>query len=170
MALEWEEARDRAKTATEEGSRSNSTESRREIIKRTSEPLAWEAVTIDQTGRLTREGEPGSGFCQLVWDYVFDCAFCGGKGERPAGTLCSVCRGSGRVSIEPPVVVCAFCRGRGKVSRSSNVTCTSCKGYGVISVREPIEVCPLCRGKGKQKGANLACIRCKGSGVIEKKE
>ena len=170
MAMEWEEARERVKTATDERSRSDSVESRGKVVNRTSEPLAWSAVTIDQAGRVTGEGEPGSGFCQLVWDHVFDCAFCGGRGERPPGTLCSVCRGSGRVSVEPPVVICAFCRGRGKVSRSSNVTCTSCKGYGVISVREPIEVCPLCRGRGRERGANLSCIRCKGSGVIEKKE
>ena len=170
MALEWEEARERAKTATDEKGWYGCAESRREVVRGTNEPLAWEAVTIDQTGRVTGGGEPGSGFCQLVWDHVFDCAFCGGRGERPPGSLCSICGGSGRVSVEPPVVACAFCRGRGKVSRGSNVTCTSCKGYGVISVMEPIEVCSLCRGKGKQKGANLACIRCKGSGVTEKKE
>ena len=170
MALEWEEARERAGTATDERGHPGCAEGGREVAGRTSGALAWEAVTIDQTGRATGVGEPGSGFCRPIWDHVFDCAFCGGRGERPAGSLCSICGGSGRVSVEPPVVACAFCRGRGKVSRGSNVTCTSCKGYGVISVMEPIEVCSLCRGKGKQKGANLACIRCKGSGVTEKKE
>jgi len=170
MTLEWEEVKERAKAATGERNQSGCVESGRKIIKRAGEPLAWEAVTIDETGRVTGVGGSGSGFCQLVWDHAFDCAFCGGRGERPPGTLCPVCRGSGRVGVEPPAVVCAFCRGRGKVSRSSNITCTSCKGYGVISVREPIGVCPACRGRGRERGANLACIRCKGSGVIEKKE
>jgi DnaJ-class molecular chaperone len=168
VGLEWDDARELSITGAVPGEHEPG--SNKVVPERSGERLAWEAVTIDQTGRAVGERGTGLRFCQLVWDHVFDCAFCAGKGERPPGTTCSVCGGSGKVSVDPPVVVCAFCRGRGKVSRSSNISCTSCKGFGVISVTEPIEVCPFCKGRGRGKGSNLACIHCKGSGVIQARE
>lgn len=95
-----------------------------------------------------------------------DCAFCAGRGEKPRGSRCSVCGGSGKISVPPPVIKCAYCKGTGKEKPRSNLTCTVCKGKGHVSVREPIETCPKCRGKGADPHNKLPCTRCAGKGVI----
>jgi len=95
-----------------------------------------------------------------------DCAFCRGRGEKPRGARCSVCGGSGKVSIEPPFIKCAYCKGRGEDKPRSNVTCTVCRGKGYANVREPVELCPSCSGKGADPHNNLPCLMCRGKGVI----
>ena len=79
---------------------------------------------------------------------------------------CPVCRGSGKVSLAPPVVRCAFCYGGGHAPRGSNATCPACRGTGFITVRPPIQVCTKCTGRGRQMGHPLYCGSCRGSGVV----
>ena len=113
-----------------------------------------------------RADTDGSSIGRLLYDSIYECAFCHGRGERPAGTICPVCRRSGVVSLEPPVVICAYCSGRGEVPPRSGITCTVCGGRGRVSVSEPIQICPGCRGRGRKRGAALSCIQCKGLGVV----
>jgi len=95
-----------------------------------------------------------------------DCAFCKGKGEKPRGVRCSVCGGTGKVSVQPPYIRCAYCKGRGEEKPRSNVTCTVCRGKGYVSVREPVEICPKCGGKGADPHNKLPCMMCGGKGVV----
>jgi len=95
-----------------------------------------------------------------------DCAFCKGKGEKPRGSKCSVCGGSGKASVQPPFIKCAYCKGRGEEKPRSNVTCTVCRGKGYVSVKEPVETCPKCGGKGADHHSKLPCLLCRGKGVI----
>lgn len=99
-----------------------------------------------------------------------DCAFCRGRGEKPRGSKCAVCGGSGKVRVEPPFLVCAYCKGRGEEKPRSNVTCTVCRGKGHVSVKEPFENCSKCGGKGADSHTKLPCIMCRGKGVITVKE
>ncbi|KPJ62483.1 MAG: hypothetical protein AMS15_03785 [Planctomycetes bacterium DG_23] len=103
---------------------------------------------------------------RLLHDTTYQCAFCHGKGERPPGNICPVCRRSGVVSLEPPVITCAYCQGYGEVPPRSGVTCTVCGGRGKVRVREPIQICPNCGGRGRKTGTNLYCIQCRGVGVV----
>lgn len=167
MGLEWDDAGKRARSATED--RAGCSSPGVVDTGKSHGTFVWEAVSLGGSGLVSDGDVTGGRFRAgwLLWDQAYKCAFCGGEGEKPPGSLCPVCRGSGRNVVQPPVVVCAFCRGKGEAGRRTNITCTSCKGYGVTSVKEPVEVCPTCRGRGKERGANLSCIRCKGSGVIE---
>ena len=113
--------------------------------------------------RLARPDVPPIGTLLDVTTY--ECAFCRGEGEKPAGTACPVCRRSGVAILEPPVVTCGYCRGRGEVPRGSSMTCPVCGGPGKVSVRGPVQICPSCRGRGRKPGATLYCARCKGLGV-----
>jgi len=98
-----------------------------------------------------------------------DCAFCRGKGQRPRGSRCSVCGGSGKVAIQPPHIKCAYCKGRGEEKPRSNLTCTVCRGKGYVNVREPIETCLKCGGRGVDPHNKLPCTMCRGRGVVTAK-
>jgi len=103
------------------------------------------------------------------------CAYCGGKGLDPFGSLrpatkCQVCVGSGRISItifeDKKLVKCQYCRGTGR-HPFTRMTCTSCKGKGALLVNKKAgKVCPDCQGSGATAQKNLPCRRCDGSGMI----
>ena len=112
------------------------------------------------------QGYDGHQLGELLEDEAYPCGFCSGTGEKPRGSRCSVCKGKGTVSVEPPAVKCAFCKGRGEEKPRTNVTCTACRGKGIIHVQEPIEICPHCRGTGKEPTNKLICITCRGKGVV----
>ena len=128
-----------------------------------SEDIIWRPLVVDSAGRA-RAGSSLKG--KLLHDTTYECAFCRGQGERPFGTICPVCRRSGVVSLEPPVVTCGYCHGRGEVPPRSGITCTVCRGRGKVRVKEPIQTCPSCRGRGRKIGAALYCIQCRGVGVV----
>lgn len=100
---------------------------------------------------------------------LYECAFCGGTGEKSEGSRCPVCHSKGLVKVKPPVVKCPFCHRRGEVPRNSGVTCPVCKGKGWVSIKEPIEVCRSCHGRGRKTGEGLYCGACKGTGVVQVK-
>jgi len=103
---------------------------------------------------------------KLLFEEEYICGFCKGKGERPPGSICPVCRKNKTLQFPPPVVKCAHCRGRGDEKPRSQVTCSACRGKGYIPVTEPVERCPGCRGSGSSGGSKLPCMRCKGAGVV----
>lgn len=103
---------------------------------------------------------------------VIKCAFCQGKGRDPFGimsplSVCSVCGGTGTVSVKTPRVRCAFCRGIGVYPRS-RLTCTACGGAGMSTVPEPNKTCPHCLGTGMEphSEARFYCLTCRGTGVV----
>ena len=101
------------------------------------------------------------------------CPFCRGKGIDPFELLsklsvCQVCNGREKVTIQEPAVECAFCGGSG-VYRNQRLTCTVCGGKGMVTIKEPTETCPACNGRGVVKGGYLPCLKCGGKGVITKK-
>ena len=102
----------------------------------------------------------------ILEEPIQTCAFCRGKGEKPAGAQCSVCRGKGTVEIRPPAVRCALCKGRGEERPRGNVTCNACRGKGYVTVKPPIQKCASCRGTGRQRSSLLACLACRGAGVV----
>lgn len=106
----------------------------------------------------------------LIFDEEVNCGFCKGRGERPPGSICPVCRRNGTINVIPPVVKCARCRGRGDEKPRVHVTCSSCRGLGYVSVTEPIEKCSSCHGTGTSGGSKLACLQCKGAGVVSIKQ
>lgn len=123
--------------------------------------MQWRSLKEDNgTGR-----ETGAAY-EIIKEPVQPCAFCRGKGEKPAGSQCSVCRGKGTVQIRPPAVKCALCKGRGEERPRGNVTCNACRGKGFVTVAPPIQKCASCRGTGRQRGSRLACITCHGAGVV----
>jgi len=131
--------------------------------------LAWEPIkVILEKKEETDQGKRKK--IELLWEESYDCAFCRGRGEKPRGSVCSVCKGKKRLEIKPPVVRCAKCKGRGEERPRTNITCTSCRGRGYVSVIEPVAVCPSCRGRGATSTSNLPCVQCRGSGVITIKE
>lgn len=122
------------------------------------ETIPWKPVKMPEQGKR-RVGE-------LLRDENYQCAFCGGTGERPKGSKCPACRGEGEVHLNPPAVTCAFCNGTGENEPRMHVTCSVCRGKGVVSVVEPIKICPTCNGRGRIVGSPLYCITCKGKGVV----
>jgi len=116
------------------------------------------------------QGYGGGQLGELLEDEEYPCGFCSGTGAKPRSSKCSVCKGKGTVSVEPPAVKCAFCKGRGEEKPRTNVTCTACRGKGVIHVEAPIEICAHCRGTGKEPTNKLICIKCRGKGVVTVKE
>jgi len=126
--------------------------------------MQWRPVKDD------KDSSRGTGAAYaIIEDPVQPCAFCRGKGEKPAGSKCSVCRGKGTVEIRPPAVRCALCKGRGEERPRGNVTCNACRGKGYVTVKPPVEKCASCRGTGRQRGSRLACIACHGAGVVSVK-
>ena len=104
---------------------------------------------------------------ELSHERVYACAFCRGEGEKPAGTLCIVCKRKGTVRVfRPPTAVCAFCKGEGENQPETLLPCEACNGKGVISVMEPVEVCPNCHGNGREPTNRSVCATCRGAGVI----
>ena len=128
--------------------------------------MAWSPVKTNSAGGA-RADAPARG--AVIHGSNFKCAFCRGEGDKPAGTVCPVCRGSGLVSFQPPVVTCGYCNGRGEVPPRSGLTCLVCRGKGKVSVKEPVQVCPSCRGRGRKIGAALYCGACRGVGVVSVK-
>ncbi|NQS88709.1 hypothetical protein HQ584_02830 [Patescibacteria group bacterium] len=126
----------------------------------------WESVVIKKKEKGITQPDKPKKPVELLRDELYDCGFCGGTGEKPKGSVCSVCRGSSRIKLTPPVVKCASCKGRGEEKPRSNVTCTPCRGKGYVSVVEPVEACPVCKGVGRTRGSSLACVQCKGIGVV----
>ena len=131
--------------------------------------LIWTTAKVDGFGRRFSGGGAGIRVGRLLTETTHPCAFCKGKGEKPKGTVCAVCRGSGELSVDPPAVVCAYCKGRGEEKARSAITCTVCRGKGFVSVTEPIEGCAHCRGTGAEPNNKLPCLKCRGKGVISKK-
>ncbi len=123
--------------------------------------MQWHS--LNNNNETARESDTA---CEIIEEPIQACAFCRGKGEKPAGSQCSVCRGKGTVEIRPPAVKCALCKGRGEERPRGNVTCNACRGKGYISVTLPIQKCASCRGTGRQRGSRLACITCRGAGVV----
>ncbi|MCK4325143.1 hypothetical protein KAW55_00130 [bacterium] len=126
----------------------------------------WEPVVMEKKKKGITQPEKERKKVDLLRDERYDCAFCSGTGEKPKGSVCSVCRGSKRIQLTPPVVKCASCKGRGEEKPRTNITCTPCRGKGYVSVVEPVEVCSTCNGVGRTRGSNLACVQCKGIGAI----
>ena len=126
---------------------------------------SWSPVSVSGTSgpvaRRPERGKVGRG------SEIYACAFCKGRGLRPKGVTCPVCKGRERISIQPPVVVCAFCKGSGEDKPRMALPCTVCKGKGLVTITEPFEVCPDCRGSGKKPASNFYCSACKGKGVVE---
>ena len=133
------------------------------------EELVWTTSKVDSSGKHHSKGSAGIRVGKLLTEATHPCAFCKGKGEKPKGTKCPVCRGSGVISIAPPAVVCAYCKGRGEDKPRSNITCTVCHGKGFVSVKEPVTGCTRCRGRGCEPNNKLPCLECKGKGVISEK-
>lgn len=133
------------------------------------EELVWNTSRVDSSGKHYSKGGAGIRVGKLLTEAIHPCAFCKGKGEKPKGNKCPVCRGSGKISIAPPAVVCAYCKGRGEDKPRSNITCTVCHGKGFVSVKEPLTGCTRCRGRGSEPNNKLPCLECRGKGVISKK-
>jgi RecJ-like exonuclease len=134
-------------------------------IKKLQDEWVWQPVKLGPAGQY---GSHQVG--ELLEEEAYPRGFCSGTGEKPKGSKCSVCKGKGMLSVEPPAVRCAFCKGRGEEKPRTNVTCTACRGKGIIHVEEPIEICQHCRGTGKEPTNKLICITCRGKGVVTVKE
>jgi len=144
----------------------NKTQTKNSGIKKLKDEWVWQPVKLGPGA----QGYGGHQLGELLEDEAYPCGFCNGTGQKPRGSKCSVCKGKGTVSVEPPAVRCAYCKGRGEEKPRTNVTCTACRGKGVIHVQEPIEVCPHCRGTGKEPTNKLVCVKCRGKGVVTVKE
>jgi len=131
--------------------------------------LVWTTSKVDSSGKHFSGKGGGMLVGRLLTETTYPCGFCKGSGEKPKGTICPVCRGSGKISVDPPAVRCAFCKGRGEEKPRGNVTCTVCRGKGFVSVTEPIEACTRCRGTGAEPNNKLPCLECRGKGVVTKK-
>lgn len=102
------------------------------------------------------------------------CAFCRGTGKDPFGIMsylstCTVCSGSGVVSLPVPRIPCVHCNGSGAVK---TFTCTVCHGAGAIAAPDgPSAPCPECRGSGDDGSAPcLPCLNCHGRGWLPAEE
>jgi len=135
-------------------------------IKKLKDEWIWQPVKLGSGAQGYGSHQAG----EILENEVYPCAFCKGTGEKPRGSKCSVCKGKGIVSVDPPAVRCAYCKGKGEEKPRTNITCTACRGKGVIHVEEPIEICPHCRGTGKEPTNKLICIICRGKGVVTVKE
>lgn len=132
------------------------------------EDLTWETAKVDGSGRHYSNDGAGIRVGKLLTEKTHPCGFCKGKGEKPRGTVCPICRGAGELSVDPPAVICAYCKGRGEEKARSAITCTVCRGKGFVSVTEAIEGCTHCRGTGAEPNNKLPCLKCRGKGVVRK--
>jgi len=132
------------------------------------EEVAWSTSRVDRSGKHFSDGDRGIRIGKLLTETTYPCGFCRGKGEKPKGTICPVCGGVGKVTVNPPAVVCAYCKGRGEEKPRSNMICTVCRGTGIVHVTEPVEGCVYCRGTGREFGNKLPCLQCRGKGVVTK--
>ena len=98
---------------------------------------------------------------ELIFAESVACGFCRGSGNDDLGALCGVCKGHGRVEVEPPVVRCLECRGTGRGKGA--LTCLACRGVGVVSVPEDATTCAHCHGTGED--GVFYCTRCRGQGI-----
>lgn len=135
-------------------------------IEKSPEEWVWETASVGSSGQKATLGAIG----KILTDDIYECGFCGGKGEKPPVSRCSICGGKGRVRVNSPAVICAYCKGGGEEKPRSNITCTVCSGKGVIHVQEPVERCRHCQGTGKEPTNKLPCIVCRGSGVVTVKK
>ncbi len=105
---------------------------------------------------------------KIIREDLYNCGFCGGKGQRPPGSTCPVCKGKGQISMNPPALRCAFCKGRGEAQPRSLITCRICKGKGIVKIVEPIKLCLECGGRGHIASGSETppCKRCKGKGIV----
>lgn len=120
---------------------------------------------------LTKQG--GSGVFQTNFIRTmaksFKCSYCNGTGKDYYELLteksaCLVCKGTGTVEVEEPIIKCVFCQGTGKNPLGSRVACIVCLGKGMVY--SPGEsVCTACKGSGRL-GDGLPCTKCKGKGMI----
>jgi len=140
----------------------------RSLYKPGQEELIWSTAKVDGLGKHFSKGGGGIMIGKLLTETTYPCGFCRGKGEKPKGIICPVCRGAGKVTVNPPAIVCAYCKGRGEEKPRSNMTCTVCRGTGFVSVVEPIVGCAHCRGTGSEPGNKLPCLKCRGKGVVTK--
>ena len=134
------------------------------------EELNWSTTKVNRSGKHFSKGTGGIMIGKLLTETAYPCGFCGGKGEKPKGTVCRVCRGTGKISVNPPAVICAYCKGEGEEKPRSNMTCSVCRGKGVVSVTEPVESCTYCRGTGRDPHNKLSCLKCRGKGVVRRPE
>lgn len=92
------------------------------------------------------------------------CAYCKGTGKdfyNPSWISgCTVCRKTGQVEVEEPIVICAYCKGTGKNPLGARVACSVCRGKGSNTWKSDT-VCSQCKGTGKSNDG-LPCTRCKG--------
>lgn len=140
--------------------------SARTFLKPGGQELIWTTSRVDSSGKqYSREGS-WVRMGKLLTEAIHGCGFCKGKGEKPKGTICPVCRGAGEISADPPSVVCAYCKGKGENKPRSHITCTVCRGKGFVSVKEPLEGCTRCRGTGSEPNNKLPCLKCGGKGVV----
>ena len=128
----------------------------------------WTTAKVNGSGRHFLKEAGGMRPGKLFTETTYTCGFCKGRGEKPKGTVCPVCRGIGKASVNPPAVICAYCKGRGEEKPRSSITCTVCRGKGFVSVTEPIQVCSHCRGRGTEPINKLSCLKCGGKGVVTK--
>jgi len=135
-------------------------------IKKIKDEWIWQPAKLNSGAQGYGSHQVG----EILEDEVYPCAFCNGTGEKPRGSKCSVCKGKGIVSVDPPAVRCAYCKGKGEEKPRTNITCTACRGKGVFHVEEPVEICAHCRGTGKEPTNKLICINCRGKGVVTVKE
>ncbi len=130
--------------------------------------LIWSTAKIDGSGKHSSKGAGGIMIGKLLTETTYPCGFCRGNGEKPKGTACPACRGTGNISVNPPAIICAYCKGGGEEKPRSKITCTVCRGTGFVSVTEPIGGCAHCRGTGREPGNKLPCLKCRGKGVVTK--
>jgi len=129
--------------------------------------VGWSTMSYGNTIR-SRRGNPGDRI-SLLNEKTHSCGFCGGTGKEERGAKCSVCRGTGSISISPPAVACGYCSGKG-IERRTGRTCTVCRGKGIVAVHTPIATCGKCRGSGAEQGSRLTCLKCGGKGVVHVRE
>jgi len=137
--------------------------------------LPWspmKARGMFRTSRDSSDTEGGKKLEEVVGKIMredfYNCGFCAGKGQKPPGSTCPVCKGKGQISMNPPALRCAFCKGRGEAQPRSLITCRVCKGKGINKIVEPIKLCLECRGGGHISSGSETppCKRCKGKGVV----
>ena len=151
--------------------------------------MEWNKSSLRKMPKIQEEVPKDSGWGEPLWESVktksglngpvldkdtinflyeesYPCSFCRGVGEKPKGSVCSVCKGKKEVALRPPVIKCVYCKGRGEERRLSNTTCTVCGGKGFVSVVPPVAICSSCRGRGVSGEGKLPCTQCKGKGVV----